>query len=268
MPVEVYGTGPELRSATTSRRTGSLKKRREGPDRQRTVHERNPMGSSRLSLQAFFIIVLTPVSAMVLLAPGAANAADAYKYWGYYNASGSNWEYSSKGAEQYVPKDGSVEGWRYGLDLKGTRFPRAIPDFDLICADAAPGDGEKAVAIILDYGTADEAENGDVPPEARGECVEAAADATGLQLLQQVADVRVDKFIVAIDGYPSQPPKATYPDVTIPTDEPAVQLALAADDIAVNDEPSDKGFPWAVVGLGGVVLLLAGAAFAMSRRGG
>ncbi|MDO4413378.1 hypothetical protein [Cutibacterium sp.] len=37
------------------------------------------------------------------------------QYWGYYHASGAGaaWDYSKKGADQYKPAAGSIEGWCY-----------------------------------------------------------------------------------------------------------------------------------------------------------
>ncbi len=232
------------------------------------------MGSHRTPRGAMIVAGLLLLLLGLSPSASASAAADAYKYWGYYHSAGSTWEFSLKGADQYIPKDGSVEGWRYGLDVAGTRFPRTVPAFDTICAGTAPDADEKAVAVVIDYGTADEAENGDVPPQPRGECVEAAKNATGLQVLQEIAEATVDGFVLAIDGYPSQPPKATYPDVKIPSSEPTVELALAdadADGTAAADSEitvtdDDDGFPWAIVSIGAIALLLGAAALVMARR--
>lgn len=233
------------------------------------------MGSRRTPRGAMIVAGLLLLPLLGLSPPASASAAaDAYKYWGYYHATSSTWEYSLKGADQYVPKDGSVEGWRYGFQaIDGNRPPRVVADFDAICADAASTAGEKAVAVVIDYGIADEASNGDVPPEPRGECVETASDANGLEVLQAVAELRVNDFLVAIDGYPTKASNKAS-DVTIPSSEPTVELALtdpadetAVDESALTTETSDDdGFPWPIVAIGAVVVLIGAAALAMARR--
>ncbi len=216
------------------------------------------------------------VALAALLAPaaqGEANAAPtAYKYWGYYHAAGSTWEYSSKGADSYVPADGSVEGWRYGLDTSGKRPPRVTPDFSALCGDTTPTAGAKEVAVVIDYGVQQEAEGNDTTPQPRGACAQVPADFTGQQVLEKVADVRQDGFVVAIDGYPSKPTSKAFPATGVPTSEPTVTLATAGPASAgptagaATTAAGGGGFPWAVVGIAAVAALLAGAALTVSRR--
>jgi hypothetical protein len=142
---------------------------------------------------------------LALLLPAAAASAAAYRYWGYYQLSGNTWNFATKGADQIVPVDGSVEGWRFAVGSEETsRFPRATPSFAEICGHTKSAAGEKRVAVVLDYGRpADTADNSQ-PPAAVGRCAVVAAAATGLEVLSKVADVRSDKALICgIDGFPA-----------------------------------------------------------------
>lgn len=208
-----------------------------------------------------------------LAAPASASAApsegpSAYKYWGYYHATdGGDWTFSTVGAQDYVPKDGSLEGWRYGLDTTGKRPPRVAPEFAGICGDDTPSAGNKLVAVVVDYGTQSEAEGDDQTPPARGACADVPADASGQQVLQSVAKVTLDGGLVAaVDGYPSVPTGKTFDSAQIPASEPTVALASDNNQASSSADESDDGLPWPVIGAGIVVVALASGAFARTVR--
>jgi hypothetical protein len=209
--------------------------------------------------------------------PSPANAAPAenapaYKYWGYYHSDGGDWKYSTVGATDYVPDDGTVEGWRYGLDTDGSRTPRVTPDYASICGDQTASADHKLVAVVIDYGIPEEAEGDDETPDARGACADVAADATGQQVLQAVAETTTgDAGIASIDGYPSVPTTDAFDSADIPASEPTVTIALPAEDPRQQasdaaDDDSDDGAPWALIGVGVLVVVIAGGAVTVARR--
>jgi hypothetical protein len=195
-------------------------------------------------------------------------SAPAYKYWGYYHSDGGDWAYSKVGASDYVPDDGTVEGWRYGLDTNGSRTPRVTPDFDSICGDQTASSGNKLVAVVIDYGIPEEAEGDDETPDPRGACADVPTDASGQEVLQSVADTTVgDAGIASIDGYPSVPTTDTFDSADIPASEPTVELVLPGDTASdAADDDSDDGAPWALIGVGVLVVVIAGGAVAATRR--
>ena len=228
-----------------------------------------------LAAAALMFACLGPVS--------PATAASGYRYWGYYHADAgaSEWTLAKTGPSEYVPKDGSVEGWRFAISvgIKG-REPRVTPGFADICAGTPAEDGKKRVAVVVDYGLADEAPDGDTPPEPRGDCAVVPKDASGTQVLQAVADLREEKGLVCgIDGYPATECAAALKDVSVPAKDKPVDLQLprSASDEAPQDSksrerasetPGDKdGFPWAPVGAVALVVAIgAGAWYTVRQR--
>ena len=203
------------------------------------------------------------VTALTCLAAGPAQAESGYRYWGYFHseAGSSTWAFADKGPDETRPADGSVEGWRLAITV-GTsgREPRAAPDFESICGETAAGDGEKRVAVVIDYGLADEAPDGESPPEPRGECAVVSAQASGTQVLQAVAGVRVEAGLTCgIDGYPAGECGPEIKNASVPAKDEPVTLQLAATDPASE-------FPWAPVGVAIVVLGLGAAALLTVRR--
>lgn len=137
-----------------------------------------------------------------------AEASTAYRYWSYWNAdpSSTKWGYATEGSGTHVPRDGSVEGWRFGVAGDGALIqPSALPNFETLCAGVStPADG-KRVAIVIDPGTEQEAPEGDRPGTVITECVTVQPGATGLQILQSLVDVRMEAgFVCGLDGYPSR----------------------------------------------------------------
>jgi hypothetical protein len=222
----------------------------------------------------------------VLLGPGMPGtaAAEAYRFWGFYQWTDGAWTLSNKGPAAVTPKDGTVEGWRLAVSGENTapRVPRADGDFDQICGGTDAESGRKRVAVVLDYGLAEEEPSGTKPPEARGACAVVATGASSAQVLAAVGEVREEKSLIcAIDSFPPTGCGDTVDeDPTVESPEPAVSLVLPAaetpaetpDDsteepaAAQNDGGSAGGFPvWPVVGAAVVLALVAGAV--MIRRG-
>ena len=210
---------------------------------------------------------------------GTAHAVDGYKFWNYFHATDGAWAFSQKGASAYEPADGTIEGYRFGTttanDTDGLppRADLAEVNFETICGAAEADAGQKRVGVVIDYGTEADADD-TTPPAPRAECAVVDADANGLQVLQAVANVRIENsFSCAIDGYPAQgcgTPVADATDTTgeqpvafeLPADETVEETAPAAD--PAGDDGNDLLFPLVLAGV--VVVALGAGAFALNRR--
>ena len=213
----------------------------------------------------------------VLLPAGAASAA-AYRYWGYYQLSGTTWSFATKGPDQTTPSDGSVEGWRFAVGTEGSsRFPRATPSFDDLCGSTAAKSGEKRVAVVIDYGRAADTADNSEPPAPVGKCAVVATAATGLEVLSKVADVRSDKgLICGLDGFPasgcgdavktvSAAAKASDAPVTLRVaDTAALEKTATKTSEPAKDDGSHTG-TWVGIGVA-VLAALAVALVALRRR--
>lgn len=219
---------------------------------------------------------------------GPAQATTAYKYWNYFHGAGADWKFATTGPDDFTPTDGSVEGWRYGISNGDAgREPRTAPSFAAICASTPAESGKKRVAVVIDYGTADEAPSGETPPAPVGECAVVATSFNGSQVLDSVADVRIDKGTCGIDGYPASGCFETVKNATIPSSEPTVQLQIAgaspsaatpsgtqsadgqpADGAAQAEQQNedDSSFPWVLVGAIVLVVVIGTAGFVTVRR--
>jgi hypothetical protein len=156
---------------------------------------------------AALVVCFAAWATMLGLAANPASAT-AYRYWTYWTGAGSTWTFSQVGPASTVPKDGTVQGWRFALStgVRGeTEEPRISPAaaFDQFCSGTAARAGSKRVAVIFDFGDPSDAPPGQAPPPARGVCVQAPSDAVGSTILREAADVRVEGGLVcAIGGYP------------------------------------------------------------------
>lgn len=206
------------------------------------------------------------------VAAAPASAEDGYTYWGYYQLVDGSWEFSQKGANEVTPDDGAVEGWRYATTVGSkTLPPRTDLGFDEVCGDTEAATSEKRVAVVLDYGVTDDAPDGEEPPAPEALCAVVPEDANGQQVLDSVADVRIDDGITCgINGYPSGVCATTVKDATVPSSEETVDFAVPADEgdteAAAESSASDDGAPWALIGVGALLLVLLGAGALVARR--
>ena len=87
-----------------------------------------PQGGNRVPCPACpdrAVIAVLLAAAFTALSVGPAHAA-AYRFWGFYQLTDGQWAFAQKGSDQIVPKDGSVDGWRFAVaDVNDVRFPRA-----------------------------------------------------------------------------------------------------------------------------------------------
>ncbi|MGA8211834.1 MAG: SCO2322 family protein [Nocardioidaceae bacterium] len=251
-----------------------------GPASSRSADDRRTL--PRLGLVA-------AVVAALLLGPflGTAQAAPGYRYWNYFHVSGDGYAFATTGPSGFVPDDGSVEAYRYGLSTGASGLePRtAASTYGVgdLCADQQAGSGEKRVGVLLDYGTEADAPDGVTPPEPRAACAVVPTAATGQQVLDAVSDLRVeDQLVCGIDGYPAagcsvtvkNPPAADaagtvefiVPAAATPgADEAGAPTSNQADDQQAADSQED-GFSWALAGAAVLVVVLAGGALVLSRR--
>lgn len=222
---------------------------------------------------------LTVLLLALLVLPGlsgTAHAADGFRYWNYFHLQNGSWEFAKTGAAEFVPEDRSVEGYRYGTSTTAKGItPRADLDevtFEAICAEEEAADGEKRVGVLLDYGVASDADRGETPPAPRGACAVVPEDANGQQVLQSVADVRIEKSLTCgLDGYPVKTCSSTVPNAQVPQEQPVAFDLPASEDTQAASDPAedgstDTGLLWPLVGIGLVIVLIAAVTLAMNRR--
>jgi hypothetical protein len=226
--------------------------------------------------------LLTLVAALLLVTgtAGSASAEDGYRYWNYSHLTGGDWEFAQTGPGDYTPKDGDVEGWRFGTSTVSQGIsPRADLDkvtFDAVCEGAEASGGEKRVAVLVDFGTEADAQGAEVP-EPRGECAVVPAKATGQQVLESVVDVRADQGMTcALDGYPAKGCGDPVSDADVPAkaQNVAFQLPAAAQPAADSSDTTQaaaetddgNGNGWLLLGAAALVVVLAGVAVPLYRR--
>jgi hypothetical protein len=231
-----------------------------------TVRAAAPLPGHRLRLTTVAAVVAGCLAALAALAwAPPAQAATGYTFWAYYHLDDGRWVASMKGADGVVPPGGAVEGFRYATTT-GTpdRPPRAVPSFADICAgtDAAPG--QKRVGIVLDYGTAQDAPDGQSPPRAEAACAVLPPGASTQQALESVRPLRIEEgLICAVAGYPASGCAEEVADPAIPRTEQRVDLRLPSE---AQQQTAAGGAPWPLVGIGVLVLALGGGGGMLARR--
>lgn len=200
----------------------------------------------RRSLRALLSVLLAGALGLLTLAP--AHAAD-YRFWGFYQLTDGAWAFAQKGPDQIVPKDGSVEGWRFAIsDPNAARYPRAVLTFEQICGTTATESGHKRVGLVVDYGRAADAEGG-APPAPAAKCAVVGTDATSLDVLRAIGQLRVEKGLVcAVAGYPasgcggevkSVGAEAKAPDTPVSIAPPAATQAMTATAAPAPAQPAE-----------------------------
>jgi hypothetical protein len=224
------------------------------------------------------LVVLLLAALCVVGTAGTASAADGYKYWNYFHVEGGKYVFATTGPADYTPKDGAVEAYRYGLSSSAEglmpRTEATTYTVDDICKGTKAQSGEKLVGVLLDFGTPADADDGQTPPKPRAACAAVPSNANGQQVLDAVADVRVEKQLTCgIDGYPvkgcsvtvKNPPAAAATEQTVDFTLPASATGTDAATKPASDG-DDDGVPWPLVGVLAAVVVLGSGAFALSRR--
>ncbi|MFR0352310.1 SCO2322 family protein [Streptomyces sediminimaris] len=202
--------------------------------------------------------VLFTALLLALAASGQAHATG-YRYWSFWDHAAGHWTYATQGPATARPSDGDVQGFRFSVseDSGDASKPRGTTSFREICARTPAREGEKRVALVLDFGTAADAPSGETPPAGRTACARVPAGATTADALASVAKpLRYDTnaLLCAIAGYP----RKGCGEQVGGGSEPAAAPAKAA-----------KGGSGPSVGLfagAGAVVLLAAAAVWQARR--
>ncbi|WP_343243855.1 SCO2322 family protein [Streptomyces sp. SID13726] len=151
-----------------------------------------------------FLSLLTG-ALLILTAPAAQ--ATGYRYWSFWDRTGTAWTYATQGPSTAVPSDGDVQGFRFAVseDSGDATKPRGEASFAKICGSTPSKANRKRVALVLDFGTASDAPSGERPPPVRTACASVPGDATTAEALAMVAKpLRYDTnaLLCAIAGYP------------------------------------------------------------------
>jgi hypothetical protein len=224
-------------------------------------------------------LTLAVAAAVVTLSAVPAYAKPGYTYWGYYHSENGAWVASEQGANTYRPDDGAVEGLRWATtQAMPDRPPRADLTFEEICRGTEAAEGQKRIAFVIDPGTAEDAPEGDTPTQAEALCAAAPADATTQRALDGVADLRVENSLICgINGFPTTACSVEVAEVAETSDDESVEVALpaaASGEQATQGEQSgeneanesDDTAPWALLGVGVLLVALIGAGGVLARR--
>ena len=223
------------------------------------------------------LLLLTLLTAVLVVAGTArpAQAADGYKYWNYFHVEKGAYVFAKTGPADYKPEDGAVEAYRYGLSSTAAgiqpRTDATTYTVDTICKGTQAKSGQKLVGVLIDYGTAKDAGSGETPPKPRAACAAVPTGANGQQVLDAVADVRLDKqLLCGIDGYPVKTCSVTVKNPPAGTKEQPVAFKVpakpSADDTSSTTSDSDGGSSWPLAVALGAVVVIGGGAVALSRR--
>ncbi|MFF8918680.1 SCO2322 family protein [Streptomyces sp. NPDC015032] len=220
--------------------------------------------------------VLLVVLGAVLTVLGAGTArADGYRYWSFWEGSGTDWTYATEGPSLARPDDGAVQGFRFSVseDSQDSAKPRRSPGFAEICADTPAEDGSKRVALVIDPGTAADAPAGETPPAPRTACARVAPDASTAEALASVAKplrYNSDALLCAISGYPGSGCGEQVSGTGHGTPAASASASPAESAAGPDDSGGSGGGPsaGALVGVGAVLLLgIAAVVQARRRRG-
>lgn len=194
-----------------------------------------------------------PLLVGLLLSLATPSHATGYRYWSFWDRTGTTWTYATQGPSTSAPSDGDVQGFRFAVseDSSDADTPRGTVSFTTICADTPARDGRKRVALVLDFGTASDAPSGATPPASRTECAVVPRDAATAEALATVAKplrYNTNALLCAIGGYP--------------------ETGCGEQVTGKKTTPSDGGPSVGLLaGLAGVAVLGAAAVWQARRRG-
>jgi hypothetical protein len=228
------------------------------------MHRPSPRRRTVGALLALLLAGLT-----LVVTAGPSSAEDGYRYWNYSHLEDGELVFAKTGPGQFTPKDGAVEGWRFGTSTVSQgiapRADLAKVTFASVCGDEKKSATTKRVAVLVDFGTTADAGGADVP-KAKAECAVVPTKATGQQTLESVVKVRSEaELICALDGYPASGCGTPVKDATVPADEQAVTFALPSTEKADGDA-DDSDTPWTLIGVAAAVVVLGGLAVPLYRR--
>ncbi len=175
------------------------------------------------------VVIITALTPLTLI--NSASADKGYRYWGYFQAApGSNTWVAAMTGPTVELKDGAVEG--HSFSISNAEVPAVAPsstaDFATLCADTPAAAGKIRVGLVINFGEANIAPSGEVPPKAISTCALVKSGATGVDVLNTAVTVRNDSsgLLCGIEGYPAT---ECAPEVDMP-------IAQA---VATGENPSD-----------------------------
>jgi hypothetical protein len=222
-------------------------------------------------LRTVIIAILFTLAGGLAAAPAQAAA---YRYWGYFHLTKGLWAFASTGPADFIPANGSVEGWRFAVaDENSVRTPRETPTFAALCSGTTTTAGTKRVGLVIDFGRPADSVDGSRPPVPQAFCVKAPDKATGNDVLVAAgATLRLATGLnCAIDGWPATgcgdavahvSAAAAAPDTAMTIAVP--QMSSSATTAASTSSGSSLGL---VLGGAGVVILIVVLGFVAWRRG-
>lgn len=207
-----------------------------------------------------FISLLSTLFVLISQFVSPANAAMGYRYWGYFQApaGASTWTAAMTGPSVEV-KDGDVEGWAFVFsnnDIPASN-PMMDPDFNALCGETPEAAGKVRVGLVVDFGAANIAPEGETPREFFSDCVVVDEGSVGLDVLQSALEVRAGDsgLICGIAGYPSTECGA---EIEAPATEDAVTTAAPTP----TEESSNNSAP-ILLGVLAVMILVG---FVINRK--
>ncbi|WP_243761488.1 SCO2322 family protein [Streptomyces sp. YIM 98790] len=229
--------------------------------------------------------------AAVCAAGGPAQAADpdttGYRYWSFWHQdpdAPGTWQYATQGPGTYRPADGEVLGFRFAVsvDAADAHRPRGTDDFGTVCAGTPdPGDGSRRVALVIDFGTEEDAPAGERPPDGAGSprtaCAVIDDGASAAEALAAAAPplrYNSEALLCAIAGYPARgcgeqvalDPETGRPGGETDREPDGTPAGEPSGDTSGTGGGDGDGSPAAVWTGAGVVALLAAAAVWRARR--
>ena len=157
----------------------------------------------RAPLRAVLAALVAACLSALTVAP--AHAA-AYRYWGFYQLTDGAWAFAQKGSDQTVPKDGSVDGWRFAVaDEASTPLPARRPDLRAdLWHPPRPRPARSGSASSSTTAAQRTPPTAPPRPSPKALCAVVAPDATSTDVLAAAGEVRVENGLVCgVAGYPT-----------------------------------------------------------------
>ncbi|MFG2768913.1 SCO2322 family protein [Streptomyces sp. NPDC048350] len=211
----------------------------------------------------------------LMLAAAAPAEAVGYRYWSSWESDGGGtWAYATQGPATARPSDGAAIGFRFAVskDSSDAARPTSAPDFAGVCGGTKEKAGTKRVAVVVDFGTPQDAPPGEAPPRppVKTDCAQVREDATSADALAAVAKpLRYDSaaLLCGIAGYPAKGCGEQVAETNPPSGESRPDSDLTATATQAPEAKGDDGGPSVGIVVGGAaVLVLGGAAVWKARR--
>lgn len=179
-----------------------------------------------------------------------AHAEDAYRYWSFWLEDSGEWSYAQQGPATIAARDGQIYGWKFGIARESDPSapqPGIGPAqaWQEACGAVAEAEDSARIAVVLDFGSTNDAPDGETPPDTAVECAVVPDGSSGVQALNAVADIRSESgLICAFDGYPAS---ECAPSITVSQDseetadsDPMPSTGVTPDHGSADSEPSPQ----------------------------